>query len=403
MAHSHGAGFQSVTRLADARQQLLELIVPHDWTDAVSPDDAIGRVLAASVDAQRPVPHFERAAMDGYAVRAADTTGAASRSPRRLRPANGALSAGDAVRVHTGQPIPDGADAVVMIEHVTERDEDIAVETAVGPGENVSPVGEDIPSGRELFDAGHRLGPADVALLDATGVTDVQTREAPTVGVVPTGEELVAADPDPGEVVETNGTMVAGLVEQWGGQATKSEIVTDDADRLSDAIASRTDRDLLVTTGGSSVGERDLLPAVIDSIGEVVVHGVAIKPGHPVGFGTVDQTPVLVLPGYPVSCYVGAVQLLRPALARAAGRDLPSIHTFDAELDRKIVSEPGVRTFARVRRSEDVPEHIEPIRVAGASVLSSVTDADGWVVVPESVEGFQAGETVPVEDWRATR
>ncbi|QGN07948.1 molybdopterin molybdenumtransferase MoeA [Halorhabdus sp. CBA1104] len=403
MADRHRAGFQSVTRLADARRQWLDLIAPHDRIDSVPPDEAAGRVLAASVDAHRPVPHFERAAMDGYAVRATDTTGAGARSPRRLQPASGSISAGDAVRVHTGQPIPEGGDAVVMIEHVTQRADELAVESAAAPGENVSPVGEDIPAGKTLFDAGHRLGPADIALLKATGVTEIPVRDPPTVGVVPTGEELVAADPDPGEVVETNGTMVAGLVEQWGGQATKAEIVTDDVDRLSDAIVRRTDRDLLVTTGGSSVGDRDLLPEVIESVGELVVHGVAIKPGHPLGFGTVDETPVLILPGYPVSCYVGALQLLRPSLAHAVGRTPPSIHTFAAELDGKIASEPGVRTFGRVRQSEDNPDRVEPIRVAGASVLSSVTAADGWVVVPESVEGYEAGERVRVEDWRATR
>ncbi|WP_136688085.1 molybdopterin molybdotransferase MoeA [Halorhabdus amylolytica] len=401
MTHDHATGFGSVTRLADAREKLLSVVEPHGPTGRVEAADALGRVLSGTVDAERPVPHFERAAMDGYAVRAADTHGASERSPRRLDPTTDDIASGEAVRINTGQPLPEGADAVVMIEDITERDGVIDVTSALAPGENVSPVGEDVPEGRRLFDPGRRLDPADIALLRATGVGSVVVRDPPTVGVIPTGEELVEGDPDRGEIVETNGTMVAGLLEQWGGQASKGGIVTDDFDRLADAIrtAAETD-DLVVTTGGSSVGDRDLLPDVLESVGELYVHGVAIKPGHPLGFGVVGGTPILALPGYPVSCIVGATQLLRPAIARAGEFEPAPIHTREAELTGKIASEPGVRTFVRV---VDAGEgRVEPLRVAGASVLSSITDADGWVVVPESVEGYSAGETVTIEAWRWT-
>ena len=401
MTHDHATGFGSVTRLADAREELLSLVEPHERTERVEATDVVGRVLAEPVAAERAVPHFERAAMDGYAVRAADTHGASKRAPRRLDPTTDDIASGEAVRINTGQPLPEGADAVVMIEDITERDGVIDVTSALAPGENVSPVGEDVPEGRRLFEAGRRLDPADVALLRATGVESVVIRDPPSVSVIATGEELVEDDPDRGEVVETNGTMVAGLLEQWGGRASKDEIVTDDFDRLVDAIrtAAETD-DLVVTTGGSSVGDRDLLPDVLESIGEMRAHGVAIKPGHPLGFGAVKGTPILVLPGYPVSCFVGATQLLRPAIARAGEFEPAPIHNREAQLAGKIASEPGVRTFARV---VDTGEgQVEPIRVAGASVLSSITDADGWVVVPESVEGYPAGETVTVEAWRWT-
>jgi len=399
MADRHDAGFGSVTRLEDAREELLGRIEAHGRTEHVEPADAAGRVLAEPVAAQRAVPHFERAAMDGYAVRASDTHGASDRSPRMLDPTTDDISPGEALRVDTGQPLPEGADAVVMIEDVTERDGAIEVGTALAPGENVSPIGEDVSAGRTLFEADRRLGPADIALLRATGVGSVTVRAPPSVGVLPTGEELVAGDPAPGEIVETNGTMVAGLVEQWGGRSRNGEIVTDDIDRLTDAIrGAAAEHDLVVTTGGSSVGDRDLLPEVVDANGEMVVHGIALKPGHPVGFGTVEGTPILTLPGYPVSTVVGATQLLRPAIARAGGFEPAPIHTREAALAGKIASEPGVRTFARVVETED--GRIEPLRVAGASVLSSVTDADGWVVVPESVEGYPAGQPVTVESWR---
>ncbi|WP_135661953.1 molybdopterin molybdotransferase MoeA [Halorhabdus rudnickae] len=401
MADRHGAGFGSVTRLPDAREKLLSLVEPHGRTQQVEPDTAVGRVLAEPVDAERAVPHFERAAMDGFAVRSSDTHGASDRSPRQLDPTTDAVGSEEGVPVNTGQPLPEGADAVVMIEDVTERDGIIDVTSALTPGENVSPVGEDVSEGRTLFEPGRRIGPADVALLRATGVDSVVVRDRPDVGVIPTGEELVEDDPARGEIVETNGTMVAELVGQWGGRANTEGIVTDDFDRLAEEIRTAAGtNDLVVTTGGSSVGDRDLLPEVLKSIGELCVHGVAIKPGHPVGFGNVEETPILVLPGYPVSSFVGATQLLRPAIARAGGFDPAPIHSREAQLGGKIASEPGIRTFARVTDTEE--GHIEPLRVAGASVLSSITDAEGWVVVPESVEGYAAGETVTVETWNWT-
>ncbi|MEF8856216.1 MAG: molybdopterin-binding protein, partial [Haloplanus sp.] len=159
-------------------------------------------------------------------------------------------------------------------------------------------------------------------------------------------------------------------------------------------------KDVVVTTGGSSVGERDYTPEVVDDIGEVLVHGVALKPGHPVALGVVEGTPVIMLPGYPVACIINAVQFLRPVLKTAGSMPVPSHPTVEAELERKISSEPGTRTFARVRlREEDGQRLAEPTRASGAGVLSSVALADGWVVVPEDREGYDAGETVAVEDW----
>ncbi|MFB6218159.1 MAG: molybdopterin-binding protein, partial [Halobacteriaceae archaeon] len=205
--------------------------------------------------------------------------------------------------------------------------------------------------------------------------------------------------------VETNGLTVSRLVERWGGAASYRDVVTDDADALRGAIESDLDHDIVVTTGGSSVGERDLVPEAVADLGEVLVHGVALRPGHPVAFGAVEGTPVVMLPGYPVSCIVTAVQLLRPAVKRAGGLPAGEHPTVTAELAEKIRSEPGRRTFARVELtgsegSNEAGERVaRPTRAGGAGVLSSVALADGWVVVPESREGIPAGETVAVEDW----
>lgn len=398
-------GFDSVAQLADARQQLRECCGPHGRTEQCPTGDAAGRILARAVTAGRPVPHYDRAAVDGYAVRAEDTFDAGDRSPVRLGVDDESVSAGTAVQVHTGSAVPEGADAVVMVEYAERRADGVLVYDAVAGGENVAPAGEDVEADQHLFEAGHWCKPSDLALLRATGRDAVGVAEKPRVSVIPTGDELVAAgeEPGPGELVETNGMFVSQLVEQWGGKPTYRDVVADDRGTLRRAIAADTGHDIVVTTGGSSVGERDLVPDVVTELGDVVVHGVSIRPGHPVGFGVVDGTPVLLLPGYPVSCLVNAVQFLRPAIAWRAGTRPPPHPTTEARLEGKLRSAPGERTFARVTVGDQPDEEplppCEPVRVSGAGVLSSVTFADGWVEIPESREGIPAGETVTVQQW----
>jgi len=411
------AGFKDRTRVEAARSRLLEAIEPHDRSESVPLEDADGRTVAAPITSPRPVPHYPRAAMDGYAVRAADTFGSSDRSPvavRRLDEDADSVAPGTARRVHTGSELPDGADAVVMVEDTETVGGDVEVYGAVAEGANVAPVGEDVAADQRLYDPGHRLRPSDLGLLKSVGATAVEVYDRPQVSVIPTGEELVQADPDPGEVIETNGGTVSQFVERWGGTATYRDIVTDDPAALREAIERDLDHDVVVTTGGSSVGERDYLPEVLTELGEILVHGVALKPGHPVALGVVEGTPVLALPGYPVACIVNAVQFLRPTLKHVGNMPCPPFPTRTATLDRKVSSEPGTRTFVRVqlqspdwdgggdeedeRRDENTAVAV-PTRASGAGVLSSVALADGWVVVPEGREGYDAGATVAVEDW----
>ncbi|WP_256545790.1 molybdopterin molybdotransferase MoeA [Halobellus inordinatus] len=416
------AGFKDRTRVADARRRLLDAATPHERTERLSLVPADGRALAEPVSSPRAVPNYDRAAMDGWAVRARDTFGASDRSPGILRVADAEphsvpetpVDPETAVRVHTGSKLPEGADAVVMIEHAEHVGDDLEVFDAVTDGENVAPVGEDVADGQELFEPGHRLRPSDLGLLKSVGVDRVTAYERPTVGVIPTGEELVQEDPQPGEVIETNGLTVSRLVDRWGGVPTYRNVVTDDESALRAAIQRDLTKDIVVTTGGSSVGARDLLPEVVDDLGEVLVHGVALKPGHPVALGIVEDTPIVMLPGYPVAAIVNAVQFLRPVLKYVGHLPDDPPPTTEAELARKIPSEPGVRTFARVKVDDDgrgndgddlggddassVPT-ATPTRASGSGVLSSVALADGWVVVPEGREGFDVGETVTVEHW----
>ncbi|MFC7233881.1 gephyrin-like molybdotransferase Glp [Halosegnis marinus] len=396
------SGFKEVTRVDAARERLLGAVTPVEGTTTRPLAAADGRVLAEPVTAERAVPHYARAAMDGFAVRAEDTFGASGRSPAVLRERERGESVGpnEATPVHTGSELPDGADAVVMVEETDRFAGEVEVSAAVGEGENVAPVGEDVADGQPLYEAGHRLRPSDLGLLKSVGVHEAECYDRPSVGVIPTGEELVQGDPDPGEVVETNGLTVSALVERWGGRAEYRDVVTDDEAALRAAIQRDLTKDLVVTTGGSSVGERDLIPEVVDDLGELLVHGVALKPGHPCALGVVEDTPVLMLPGYPVACIVNAAQFLRPAL-KAAGRmpDEP-FPTTAARLTRKIASAPGERTFARVRLSEADGETVAtPTRASGSGVLSSVALADGWVVVADDAEGIAEGETVAVQNW----
>lgn len=405
MTSSQG-GFTTVTPLSDARETLQSVCDQHGRSETIPVEDARGRTLAEDLTAPRAVPHYDRAAMDGFAVQAPDTFDASTRSPVRLTERTTAVEPGTAKQVHTGSALPDGANAVVMVENVQRDEDELLVFDAVATGENVAPTGEDVDAGQQLFEAGHRLSAADLALLRATGVTELAVFERPRVSVIPTGEELVTNDPAPGEMVETNGLTVSALVEQWGGTATHRTIVDDDVEALKTAITNDSDHDIIVTTGGSSVGERDLVPEAVSAVGEVLVHGVALKPGHPVGIGRVGETPLVMLPGYPVSCLINAVQLLRPALASRGGWESPSLPTVTATLSAKLRSKPGYRTFARVTVDESTAESdgetdlsATPLRVSGAGVMSSISFADGWVEIPEQREGIPAGETVQVQQW----
>jgi molybdopterin molybdotransferase len=413
MGNSHG---DHATSLAEARSQLRDICLPHERTESVPITESDGRILAETVEAVRTVPHYDRAAMDGFAVRASDLTGASEHSPVRLELVEVPIGEREATRVHTGSAFPEGADAVVRVERTDVRENEVIVYDGPPAGKDVAPAGEDVDTGDLLFDAGHRLHPADVALLRATGHRRIDIIEHPRVSVIPTGEELVqpGTDPEPGEVVETNGLLVNRFVERWGGKATYRDVVGDDVAALRDAISGDTDHDLIATTGGTSVGARDRIDEVVTDIGEVLVDGVAIKPGHPVGVGVVDGTPLVLLPGYPVSCLVTAVQFLRPAIAWRADEIPQPYPTIRGETTEPLGSKPGKRSFKRVgvdgwppdeelERSEDRGRTELPavgaVRKSGASVLSGVTIADGWVEIPESRDAIPAGEEVSVQRW----
>jgi molybdopterin molybdotransferase len=324
--------------------------------------------------------------MDGFAVRSRDTKGARPSAPNFLD---------DFRALRTGMEVPGDYDAVVMLEDAQLRGNVLEITAEAHAYKNVSRVGEDVLQGDVVFRQGHRLRPPDLAMLSALGVAQVTVYARPKVVIIPTGGELVdigARPLRPGEAYEINGLMARLYGEKWGADARKTEIVPDDEGKIREAIQANLDADMIVIIGGTSVGKKDYAPRVLTDMGELYVHGVRLQPGKPTAFGAVAGKPVVCLPGYPVAALSDLYLFVRPALKKMAhlNEDLPRI---SATLARKIPSKAGYLSLVRVALKDG---EAEPIMISGAGILSSVTRADGFVVVPEELEGFEAGETVEV-------
>jgi putative molybdopterin biosynthesis protein len=359
--------------------------------------DAVGRVTAEPVWARRSSPAFDSAGMDGIAVRAADTVGAAETTP---------VVVADFALVDTGDPLPPGYDAVVMREHVHQTSGGAELRAAVPPYQHVRSIGEDISATELLLPAGHRLRPVDVAAAAAAGVTELAVRRAPRVAVIPTGDEIrpIGADPAPGEILDTNSLMLAAQAREVGCEAQVTGIVPDDPALITTTLrAAAAAADLVVLVAGSSAGRDDHTAGVVAGAGTLAVHGVALKPGHPVVLGAVDATPVIGAPGYPVSAALTFEIFAAPLLAELEGsapRERPST---TARLARKLASAVGVDDWVRVRLGRVGGEVVATPLPRGAGVLTSLVRADGLLVVPAGLEGHHAGEEVRVELLRGLR
>ncbi len=377
--------------------------------------DAAGRVLARPLSAPEDVPSFPRAAMDGYAVRAQDTFGASPGLPQYLKikgevamgvVPDKAVEAGEALRLPTGGMLPEGADAVVMVEYTAEHpDQTLEVRRPVAPGENVLQPGEDVRRGEGLFPAGRCLRPQDVGLLAALGVISVPVHRRPQVAIISSGDEIVPVSqtPGPAQVRDSNAYLIAAQVEEGGGEPSLWGIVADDYHALRDTLAAALEEaDLLLVSGGSSVGTRDLALAAIQDLpeAEVLVHGVSIRPGKPTILAAVGGKPLLGLPGHPASAAVVMHVLGQPLLARLAGRQqAPSApgSTVQAKLSRNLAGATGREDFVRVRlRQQDGILWADPI-LGPSALLSPMVKSDGLVMIPLGVEGLNQGEEVAVQ------
>jgi len=366
--------------------------------------EADGRVLALDATARVDVPGFRRAAMDGYAVVAEETFGATPDAPRLLEvvdqafpaaPSRTDVRAGTCVRIMTGAPVPDGADAVVPVEQ-SEREADVArIHAAVTPGRHVGGIGEDVQKGMVVLRAGRRLRAQDLGLLASLGFAQVPVIQRPRVALIATGNELLPAGSTPSghKIVDSNTPMLASLVRRDGGRLLAGPIVPDDRDRLAEAmLASAEQADLVLVAGGSSVGQEDHAPILLDELGELVVHGIAMRPSSPAGLGVLGGKPVFLLPGNPVSCLCAydffAGRAVRGLAGRHPGWPHVSVHM---PLARKISSALGRTDYVRASIEKG---RILPLAIRGASILSSTVRARGFVIVDKNREGYAEGETV---------
>ena len=375
--------------------------------ESVSLQIAADRVLAASIISDFDVPGFDRATMDGYAVVAESTEGASAytRLPLTVvgdsmpgRPFEGIVSAGEAVRIMTGAPMPRGADAVLPAEWVEiengNRPEIISALASVSPGKNLGRRGEDVVRGSKLFEAGRVLRPQDLGVLSSVGHGNVNVIRQPRVRLVVTGNELLASGTSPRgfQIADANGPMLAALIERDGGLVDFPGLVRDDPAAILEALQS--DVDIVIVSGGSSVGMEDIAPVLLAQHGELAVHGIAMRPSSPTGFGLLGTRIVFLLPGNPVSSLCAYDFFAGRAIRALGGRSKEwPYRAIRGRLGRKISSPIGRLDYARVKIADGI---VEPVAVAGASLLSSTTRADGFVVVGDDSEGFAAGSEVDV-------
>ena len=367
--------------------------------------DANGRALAQDVVSTRDVPPFARAGMDGYAVVAEDTFGASRYEPRTLTVVEKIytgqvpvtrVGAGQAAEIATGAPMPDGADAVVMVEE-TERAgaEQVRILTPVYPRQNVGKQGADIVTGQTVLRAGDVLNPSRIGAIAALGLTAVDVYDKPRVAILSTGNEIVdpGVELQPGQIYDINRYTLTSIVADHGGVPVAYQTAHDTLDDLERAIDRCLDEDVMVFSGGSSVGERDLILDVIARRGEIVFHGIAVKPGKPTVFGIIDSKPVFGMPGYPTSCLSNAYMLLVPALRRMAHLPPHRMRTIEVPVAQRIVSTTGRHQFYTVRI---VDGQAQPAFKASGDI-TSMSQADGYIEIPAQTDIVEKGEVVAVK------
>ena len=399
-------GFQRRTSVEEAWAWIDGLPTPRT-VEPVPVPMAADRLLAEDVVSRVAVPGFPRSAMDGWAVQAEATFGATETDALPLtvigtslpgRPFDGVVAAGQAVRIMTGAPVPAGADAILRAEDGTQAGDVLTVRAPVPVAKHVGRVGEDIEAGTTVLAAGRRLRPADLGVLSAIGEATVPLHARPRVCLLATGDELLpaGAEPDGVQIVDSNSPMLHALVERDGGHVTHAALLRDDAELLRRELeAGAASADVVLVTGGSSVGEEDHAPRLLHELGTLAIHGVGMRPAAPTGMGTLGEATVFLLPGNPVSC-LSAYDFFAGrrihALSARGGPHTPYA-TRAGTLARKISSVLGRLDYVRVRITED---GVLPVMARGASILSSVTGADGYVVVAQDSEGHVEGDTVTV-------
>ncbi|MBR9987657.1 MAG: molybdopterin biosynthesis protein, partial [Desulfosarcina sp.] len=366
----------------------------------VSPPDAVGRILAEPVVAAVSSPNFHAAAMDGVALKAEETFGASESRPKELTVGT------QAHFLNTGNVMPEGTDAVIMIENIqTVGDDRIRIEAPAFPWQHVRKMGEDIVATELLYPRGHTVTPYCVGALISGGIYRVPVRKKPRVLIIPTGSELVdwrttaPEDLKPGQVLETNAYVLEKMIDACGGEALRHNRVMDDLERIRQTVADAAagDVDMVMTIGGSSAGSEDYALPVLQNLGQLLVHGVTIMPGKPVILGDVQGKPFFGIPGYPVSAIIAVEQFVQPLIRHMLGvADYPR-QTVAVVPTRKIASRLGVEEFLRVKLGQ-VGDHIVATPLPrGAGMITSLTEADGIIRIPSQSEGIRDSDPVHAE------
>ncbi len=373
-------------------------------TESVKMKDAIGRFLAEDISSTEFVPTFDRSTVDGFAVVSRDLRGCSDSIPAILRKTGESLMGimpthllqpGECFYVPSGGALPQGADAMVMIEFVEDfGGGEFAFVKPVPPGANMIFKGEDLKPGDLILPPGKKLNPADIGTLASMGLTEIKVYKQPVVGIISTGDELVPAGGmlEPGKIRDVNTPMLAALLQQAGAIARLHEIVPDQRELLSDAIQNAlTAADVLLVSGGTSVGEKDNLPILIEELGQIFVHGIAIKPGKPTIIGQIEGKPVFGLPGNPVAAFFMFQALVKPLLAMLSNSKNEQINV-EARLTRAVSSNHGREEVILVRLEGDQATPVP----SKSGLISTVSKANGYFLVPREQEGLASGELVTV-------
>jgi putative molybdopterin biosynthesis protein len=386
----------------EALEVLFERAKPsrYDRTESIPVKEALGRVTAAPIFACLSSPHYHSAAMDGIALESQVSFGVAEDRPKQLRVGQ------EAFFVDTGDPLPPGTDAVVMIEEVHQVDaQTVEIMRAAAPWQHVRTVGEDLVASEVILPQGHRITPADLGALLAGGVLEVPVKGKPRVAVIPTGDEVIAPEaalprgPRKGEIVDVNSTILEGLITEAGGEFVPHPIVRDDPTALKDAIlsASRAGCDVIIINAGSSAGSEDYTASVVEELGEVLVHGVSIMPGKPTLLGVVDERSIIGIPGYPVSSVLSCELFVKPLIAAMLGCAVPQRERILVWPTRRLPSKLGVEEFVRVRVGRVGERVVATPLSRGAGIITSLTRADAIIRIPRLIEGVEEGEETEAE------
>jgi molybdenum cofactor synthesis domain-containing protein len=378
--------------------------------------EAYNRVLSEDVVSTLDIPPFNRSTVDGYAVKAEDTFGADENQPATLK-VSGVVSVGEqplakvgkgeAVEIVTGAPIPDGADAVVMVEDTEREDGELRVFSPVTPNENVMKRGSDIKKGEAVLKKGQVLGSSEIGVLAALGLTKIKVSRIPMVAVLSTGGEVTEPGKPllQGKIYDINAYSISTAVVESGAKPVYFGVVPDDKDALSKALqAALASTDMVITSGGVSVGARDYTPQIVDSLGKpgIVVYGIAVKPGKPTTVGFVGDKPVFSLPGHPTSALLIFYLLARPLIQQLAGRPVTAMKTVKAVAGSRMFSAKGRRTFVMVKLMFDKSSRLiaEPVESGASGAITTLAKADGFVEIPENEQFVDADEEVTVALFR---